>query len=111
MRYRVTHQTRYAYSEAVPLCHNQVHLVPRRTARQSCRWHDLSIRPLPAYLTHHTDAFGNRVDHFSLEEAHRGLTVTSRFEVTIDPLPEFDLADTPRWEDLAQHIRQRREPA
>lgn len=109
MRYRVTHKTRYTYSESVPLCLNQVHLVPRSSPRQTCRWHDLSIKPPPAYRVSRFDAFGNPVCHFSLEEAHRGLTVTSRFEVAITPLGDLDLSTTIPWDQLVTQLQARRD--
>ena len=46
MKYRVTHETAYAYGDAVPVCQNVVHLTPRDTARQICRSRPVQTRCL-----------------------------------------------------------------
>ncbi|MCE9545536.1 MAG: transglutaminase family protein [Planctomycetia bacterium] len=83
MKYKVSHTTRYLYTEAVPICHNQVRLGPRGTQRQHCLDHRLWIDPAPAERSHRMDYFGNRVEYFSVHEPHKGLTVTSISHVTV----------------------------
>ena len=87
MKFRVTHTTKYVYGETVPLCHNVVHLYPRDTDRQRCIDHELAITPAPVAVRTGEDFFGNPVAWFSLQEPHRGLTVTalSTVEVTAGP--------------------------
>ena len=45
MRYRVRHTTTYAYSNAVSVCHNQLHLCPRQCRHQTCAFHELLVFP------------------------------------------------------------------
>ncbi|MGC4032641.1 MAG: transglutaminase family protein [Tepidisphaeraceae bacterium] len=86
MKLRVRHTTEYVYGETVPLCHNQVHLYPRDTFRQRCTEHELIISPEPAAVRTGDDFFGNPVSWFSLQEPHRGLTVTANSVVDVLPL-------------------------
>ena len=58
MNYKVTHTTIYNYTDAVPLCHNEVHLTPRDHRRQTCLAHRLRVRPEPARVDTRVDAFG-----------------------------------------------------
>ena len=104
MQYRVTHSTKYAYSEPVPICQNMVHLAPRATANQRCHDFRLLVRPQPAEIRSRTDYFGNRVDCFSVDDAHRGLavTATSVVEVTERNGPPV-LSDSSPWEEVAKH--------
>jgi transglutaminase-like putative cysteine protease len=99
MKYRITHSTLYEYADLAPVCHNLVHLAPRNTTRQSCGKFDLTINPLPAFQAHRTDAFGNRVDYFSIEQAHHKLEIVAQSEVEVsaleNPLPQ----SIPSWEE------------
>src|SRR5580658_9222008 len=101
MRYKIVHTTTYTYSEAVPICHNEVHLIPRDAARQACLYNRLRIKPRPSVLEQRVDYFGNRVTNFAIEQAHQKLTVTalSRVHVTPSP-PESDPVASAPWEDV-----------
>ena len=87
MRYKIVHTTTYTYSDAVPICHNEVHLIPRDAARQACLYNRLRIKPRPTVLEQRVDYFGNRVTNFAIEQAHQKLTVValSRVHVTAAP--------------------------
>ena len=50
MKYRITHTTKYAYSEAVPVCQNKLHLLPRATAHQRCENYQLLVLPEPTMV-------------------------------------------------------------
>lgn len=76
MRYRVTHQTTYEYSEAVTLCHNEVRMTPRGERGQTCARSVVEIIPSPAYMTSRLDHFGNQVHYFDVEQPHDVLKVT-----------------------------------
>lgn len=103
MRYTVKHETRYSYTDPVPICHNRVQLAPRQTERQTCRLHRLTVDPEPSVFSKRIDYFGNEVDYFSVQEAHEGLTVTSESVVEVlkpPPLPDA----LPAWEEVAAKI-------
>lgn len=101
MKLRVRHTTEYGYGETVPLCHNLVHLQPRDTDRQQCLEHELSITPAPAAIRTGDDFFGNPVAWFSLQEPHRGLSITALSTVELSA----DAQTTPNSEawELAVH--------
>ncbi len=105
MKYRVTHSTRYSYSEHVTLCHNVAHLLPRTTAVQTCHLSELSIAPLPVVVNEWTDLFGNRQASFSIQEPHNELTVTAISEVDLLPMPGLavDAADI-SWEQTVEYL-------
>jgi transglutaminase-like putative cysteine protease len=104
MKYKVSHTTTYSYSESVPMCHNQVHLTPRDSARQSCLSSRLVIKPLPAAIDERLDYFGNHVSYFTVYEGHYKLTVSALSRVEIKPTVELDPAATPAWEDVREAL-------
>jgi transglutaminase-like putative cysteine protease len=83
MKYRVTHSTKYNYSENVSLCHNVAHLLPRTTPQQSCHISELKITPKPTVVNEWSDLFGNREASFSIQVPHRELVVTVISEVEV----------------------------
>jgi transglutaminase-like putative cysteine protease len=85
MKYRVTHRTKYNYSENVSLCHNVAHLLPRTTSQQTCRMSELKITPKPAVVNEWNDLFGNREASFSIQVPHSELVVTVISEVDVAP--------------------------
>lgn len=101
MKYRVTHTTKYSYSEPVPVCHNQVHLAPRKLPSQRCTDFALLLSPAPPDRQQRTDYFGNRVDYFAIHEAHLGLTVTATSHIELSNLPKIDPEATMPWEEVA----------
>ncbi len=111
MKYKVTHTTKYAYSEAVPVCHNLLHLAPRVLAYQHCDDYRLIVHPQPAELDHREDSFGNHVSYFSIDQAHLRLTVTSSSLVNVSPRPEPNTALTPGWEEVATSLNRARSEA
>jgi transglutaminase-like putative cysteine protease len=83
MKYRVTHSTKYNYSENVTLCHNVAHLLPRTTPQQTCHISELKISPLPVAVNEWSDLFGNRQASFSIQLPHTELIVTAISEVEV----------------------------
>ena len=106
MQYHVRHTTRYRYSEMVPLCHNEVHLLPRNLSRQRCIDAWLHISPSPTVHHERKDFFGNRVVYFSIEEPHTTLEVTAQSELELLPMPPPDLETTVAWEVVQTSLRQ-----
>ena len=104
MRYKVNHTTKYRYAEPVPICHNLVHLAPRSMPHQLCEEYRLFITPAPASRGMRTDYFGNLVEYFSIQEAHRTLTVTtnSRVVLSSESTPRFE--DSPKWNDVVNQL-------
>ncbi len=106
MRYRVTHTTKYAYSEPVPVFQNKVHLAPRDTARQTCSGYRLLVVPEPDRVESRQDYFGNRVDYFSIINALRTLSVTSTSTVDVSPpAAPSDQTLAPAWESVRDDLR------
>jgi transglutaminase-like putative cysteine protease len=100
MKYKVSHTTIYDYTEAVPVCHNEIRLWPRDHRRQTCLSHRLRIRPEPATTDHRSDYFGNHAGQFAIEQPHNRLTVTAVSQVQVTP-PEVPApSSTPPWEDI-----------
>lgn len=98
MNYTITHSTKYDYSDAVPVCHNIVHLRPRTFGRQICESSRLVVNPEPNDLCQQFDYYGNHASYFSIERPHKGLSITATSEVQVaepDP-PESDV----RWNQL-----------
>ncbi len=103
-QFSVTHQTRYRYSEPVAICQNQVMMVPRRLPRVRCQETEIVVKPTPTLFFSHVDHFGNHVHTFSIESAHRELSVHvhSIVEVTEPTLPAT--ADGFTWEAVREAI-------
>jgi len=97
MKYHITHKTWYLYAELAPVCHNLVHLAPRATPHQKCSEYRLKIEPVPAFLTHRVDYFGNRTEYFSIENAHRKLEITAESVVEVQPLAHDHRGAAPTW--------------
>ena len=95
--------TRYSYSEAVPLCHNEVHLTPRDTARQTCISHELLLVPPAAKIEEAIDYFGNRVSYFTIQEQHSELSVTSQSRVKLLPRGA-EPQGSPAWEEVRERL-------
>ena len=111
MRFRITHTTKYAYSEAVPVCQNKVHLRPRSLPHQTCELFRLMVMPEPAVIDTRTDFFGNSVEYFSLVDTHRGLSITASSEVEVLSIPhELDPNDSPEWEVVAKDLKSNSSP-
>jgi transglutaminase-like putative cysteine protease len=109
-RYEVVHATTYYYTEPVALCHNELHLAPRTTARQTCLRHSLEVSPAASEVEESIDYFGNRVNLFRVSEPHVEFSVTARGEVGLAPARVIDAAATPPWTHVVEHLRAAAEP-
>ncbi len=106
MRYRISHTTKYAYSEAVPVCQNKLHLRPRNLSHQTCDRFRLIVMPEPAAIKSQSDYFGNTVEYFSLLDSHHGLSITATSEVEVQSAGrELESASSPAWEQVAQDLK------
>lgn len=111
VKYRITHTTKYAYGDVVPVCHNEVLLNPRQDTRQRCESHRLLINPEPADLRNRVDYFGNRLTRFSIQEAHRGLNVTAVTQLDVAPVTLPNAPISPPWEAVRDALRGNLTPA
>jgi transglutaminase-like putative cysteine protease len=106
MKYRITHTTRYNYSQAVELCQNEARLQPRDFWRQQCLSTRFEITPEPIDFHERIDYFGNHLAYFAIKQAHKQLTVTAISEVMIFPEQQtLDLFNQLSWEQ-AQSLLQ-----
>ncbi|HUO10127.1 MAG TPA: transglutaminase family protein [Phycisphaerae bacterium] len=96
--YNIRHVTRYIYEEAVPVCHNVAHLLPRASPRHEWRFAEVDISPAPAVRTDREDYFGNRLTFFAIQEPHLELEVTGRGQVAIEPRSELPKTKV-SWEE------------
>lgn len=92
MKYRVSHSTRYQYTQPVSNCYNQAYVLPRDTATQTVTERSVHISPSTSMSNHHEDYFGNAFLQFSIEKDHEELDVTivSLIEVQ-DPSANINL--------------------
>ena len=102
MQYHITHRTTYQYTEPVSVCHNLVRLAPRQMSGQRSRDYELQVLPEPVTRTRRFDYFGNQVDYFTIQEAHRELVIATTSLVDVSPA----LAPTtnPNWEQVLEQL-------
>lgn len=103
-RYDVRHTTSYAYSEPVPVCHNEVHLTPRSLPRQRVLASAIRVAPEPAQITTHVDFFGNQVGRFTIEGPHERLAITATSRVEVEPARPWQDLPTLPWEQVRDRL-------
>jgi transglutaminase-like putative cysteine protease len=86
-RYRVEHETRYAYAAPVSQSWQLARLTPRTLPWQRLLSHTLQIDPAPDERRDELDSFGNIVTHFGLHGAHRVLRVRMECLVEVTARP------------------------
>lgn len=105
VRYRVEHETRYAYDAPVSQSWQRARLTPRSLPWQKLLVHAIDIDPRPDERHDGPDAFGNTVTHFGLHGAHRRLRVHMHCEVEVGARPL--IVEAPQsWESVRQVLRQ-----
>ena len=110
VRYRVEHETRYAYDAPVSQSWQRARLTPRTLPWQRLLAHAIDIDPPPDERHDGPDAFGNTVTHFGLHRAHRRLRVRMQAEVEIGARPQLQADATQPWEAVPQALLQQGEP-
>jgi transglutaminase-like putative cysteine protease len=108
VKYQVRHLTEYSYADPVSLSHHLVHLSPRADNGQLAGRRELNITPAPAFRRERIDAFGNRVTYFTIEEAHRRLTVEALCEVEVPPAERPPLLFPASWESVRDRLAEAR---
>jgi transglutaminase-like putative cysteine protease len=103
MDYKIVHTTEYSYTEAVPVCHNEIHLNPRESPLQKRLVSRLAIVPTPRLIESRLDYFGNDATFFTIDEGHDRLAVTasSRVRVVAPPEPPHSQAT---WESVRDRV-------
>lgn len=104
-RYRVEHETRYAYRVPVSQSWQLAHLTPRELPWQKVTAHALRIEPEPDERHEIRDAFGNCVTHFSVHAPHPLLRVDMSCEVEIGDRPEPDRSEPMPWQAVRDALR------
>lgn len=104
MHYKILHRTSYRYEFPVTVGHYTARLEPRNLPVQACPWHRLVIRPVPSVRSFRTDAFGNHVEYFEFEGAHRELEVISRSLVKVSASLPPQASATPSWESIREGV-------
>jgi len=98
MRYRIRHETTYAYQGGVAHAHHLLHLVPRPAPFQECLEHAIEVTPAAFRRREEIDAFGNPVTRIEITQPHDELTVTSEMQVDVHARPTLRAADSAAWE-------------
>jgi transglutaminase-like putative cysteine protease len=111
MRFRISHTTHYVYGAPVSLCHSIAHLKPRETPHQRCLKSHVRVTPWPSVSREHRDIFGNRVNYYSVQQAHGALEVSATSEVEVNAPPAPDAAASPPWEQVRERLHDAREAA
>lgn len=104
-RYRVEHETRYAYDAPVSQSWQLARLTPRTLPWQRLLSHTITIDPRPDEHHDAPDSFGNRVTHFGVHGAHRRLRVAMRCEVEVGARPQLGAAPALPWEAVRETLR------
>ena len=104
-RYRVEHETRYAYRAPVSQSWQLAHLSPRQLPWQRVHAHELRIDPVPDERHDRRDAFGNDTTHFSLHRPHPLLRVFMACEVEVADRPDPARASPLAWEAVRDAVR------
>ncbi len=109
MKFRVRHLTTYRYSGEFASCHNQVHLTPRDTERQTCLHSGLVVNPSPEVFDRHEDSFGNQVDSFSIHAPGDELRIEAVSEVDVFGVDAVKGGAEP-WEEVRDLLMSREAP-
>ena len=96
--YRVTHETRYAYSDKVTSAHHLAHLKPRSTPWQRVHDYAITVEPEPAECAAGVDYFGNDVARITIDAPHELLRVVATSMVELDAHAPAADAGSPPWE-------------
>lgn len=102
--YYSRHLTVYDYTLPVTISHHATHLIPRNLPTQTIHHGNVRVDPKPAHYSKRTDYFGNHALFFTLEEAHRSLSVESSYLVTVEPTILLAENITPPWEKVREHL-------
>jgi transglutaminase-like putative cysteine protease len=104
IKYRISHETRYAYASEVVHAHQALHLTPRPLVNQQCSEHRLTLTPLPNYTQSASDAFGNTVTRLEFDWPHAELSVLAEMTVTVNAPAAVDFETSLPWERVRDDL-------
>ena len=101
MHYKITHITKYDYTDKVSLSYSEARLMPRNCNNQQVISSTLNIEPYAADFRIREDFFGNHVAYFSIQQAHKIFTITAISEVQLqENLAQLDFYQGYSWEEV-----------
>ncbi len=106
-RYRIEHETHYAYASTVATSQHVAYLRPRELPYQHVVGSEVNVEPRPARRGQRPDYFGNLVDQFQLLRPHTELLVTSRSLVDVSDRWPSSLrvaGDRAPWEEVRDAV-------
>jgi len=111
MHYKITHTTKYEYTDKVGLSYNEALLMPRHCPNQQVISTNLSIEPYAADFRIREDFFGNRVAYFSIQQPHQVFSVTAVSEVLLtETSAQLDFYQGFAWETVREMLLQQHSP-
>lgn len=110
MKYRISHITRYQYSDNASLSHNEFFLTPRNTTGQDCLESRITLSPLPSALSHRKDYFGNTATTTTIQTPHNILEISALSQVSLNPKHRIAPGQTPPWEQVKETVWLHRTP-
>ena len=87
MRYRIRHETLYAYADRVDLASHMLHLSPRLLPGQQVFNASIHAEPRPSRMSWGLDHFGNQVCWLFLDHPHERFSVTVQADVAVSFAP------------------------
>jgi transglutaminase-like putative cysteine protease len=104
MLYDVRHRTTYRYGQPVSISHHVLHLVPRRSERQTVRNSELTVSPTASLRSDSCDYFGNDVTYLTLQKQHDELAIEARARIDVHPPAEHAPDRTLAWDAVYAHL-------
>ncbi|MBF0242343.1 MAG: transglutaminase family protein [Desulfamplus sp.] len=104
MKYKISHTTRYQYSDDTSLSHNELFLTPRDTQSQQCIQSSIQLFPSPSSISSRLDYFGNSVTTTTIQSPHKVLEISAVSQVNITPLIPLIPELTPPWEEVRNSV-------
>ena len=112
LRYRVVHETRYAYESLVTLSQQYLHLTPRSFPLQQTESHLIWVNPAESDGIDGTDYFGNLTRQIAITTPQLELLVHAEAIVALAPrLTLAQLSDKRSWESVRDLLQQMRSSA
>ncbi len=107
MLIEVIHETKYEYAPAVDIAQHIMHLKPIETINQQVVSANITIEPLPEWLSETTDVFGNHSAFFSIQSTHEKLDILAHsvINTSVLTLPPDATASSPAWEKVRDYFR------
>ncbi|MBH2019774.1 transglutaminase family protein [Polaromonas sp.] len=111
-RYRVVHETRYAYQSVVTLSQQYLHMTPRSFQYQRIESHEIWVTPIENDGVDGIDYFGNKTRQMTITAPHQKLLVHAESTVVLMQRPGLaSIKGTPSWESLRDRLQQDTDPS